>query len=78
MAYQLGYPSYSYQYNNGGTRTISGLNLKTSENDDGITPIQFQEFMMTVFNALNVNIYLSAIEPKIISNRVINTVTGGE
>lgn len=77
MAYQLGYPSYSYQYNNGGTRTISGLNLKTSENDDGITPIQFQEFMMTVFRALNVNIYSGAVDPKIISNQLIE-ITGGE
>lgn len=75
MAYQLGYPSYSYQYKNGGTRTISGLNLKTADNDDGITPVQFQEFMVSVFTALSVN--LGADSPKIISNQLIEP-TGGE
>lgn len=75
MAYQLSYPSYSYQYNNGGTRTISGLNLKTADNDDGITPIQFQEFMKSVFTTLNVT--LGATSPKIISNQLIEA-TGGE
>lgn len=76
MAYQLGYPSYSYQYKSGGTRTINGLNLKTANNDDGITPIQFQEFIMTVFNALNINITTGG-DPKIISNQLVES-TGGE
>lgn len=76
MAYQLGYPAYSYQYKSGGTRTISGLNLKTADNNDGITPIQFQEFMMSVFTALNVNITTGG-DPKLISNQLIEP-TGGE
>lgn len=72
----LGAPSYTYQYSNqtsgikAGTRSISGLNLKTDENTnpDGITPNQLHEFMQTVMSTLGIT--TGATYPKLITNQI--------
>lgn len=69
----LGAPAYSFQYTQQmpnmttSTRTISGLNLNTEANDDGITPAAFAEFINGVFAALGIS-YTNL--PKVIEQRV--------
>lgn len=56
---RLGAPAYSFQYKaagEGGTKTISGLNLSTSENDDGITPLEFNSFLENVAEGLGITL----------------------
>lgn len=69
----LGPAAYSFQYNNQTTgvkassRTISGLNLKTSDEDDGITPEAWYTFFTNVMTALNLTIGTTI--PKITETR---------
>lgn len=82
MAMTLGAPSYSFQYTNfyentfganfSATRTISGLNLKTEENDDGITPDEWFTFIDNVLHGLGVSWVDpdKLVYPKYIENRI--------
>lgn len=77
----LGMPSYSFQYQllhgggRAGTRTIANLNFKMSEDDDGITPQDWYQFMMNVTNALGIG--FEGVTSKVIESRIFNE-TGGE
>lgn len=77
----LGMPSYSFQYKllhgggGAGTRTIANLNFKMNENDDGITPQAWYQFMTNVTNALGIG--FEGITSKVIETRLY-TETGGE
>lgn len=70
----LGPASYSFQYSNQtsgltgvGSRTISGLNLNTEANDDGITPEAWYTFFNNVMSALGLT--TGATYPKLIETR---------
>ena len=77
----LGMPSYSFQYKllhgggGAGTRTINNLNFKMSEDDDGITPQDWYQFMMNVTNALGIG--FEGVTAKVIESRIYDE-NGGE
>lgn len=73
MDYTLGPAAYSFQYSNqtqgvtANSRTISGLNLNTEANDDGITPAEWFTFFNNVMTALGLT--FGATQPKLIETR---------